>query len=143
MSATDPVVLKTAVLGLLREQRNLDVFDGSPDDTGQPSVRLDPDGRAHMYAAVYFGVGAAQAASESLCGARDLDTLTFQVTAAGGDQDRALRAAQKVRNALTNTYLTPTSGRCREQLDFVVAQRDNSASPARWFVPMPYSVDIP
>lgn len=143
MNVDELLDLKDVVLARLRAQSNLDVFDGSPDDAGQPEVRLDSDRRAHIYAAVYFGAPVASPFAESVCGARDLDVVSFQVTAAGGDQDRALRAAMKVRAALTGVYLTTTSGACREQLDQLYAQRDAAAQPARWFVPMPYAIELP
>lgn len=143
MNADELLDLKDVVLDRLRAQPHLDVFDGSPDDAGQPDVSLDPDGRAHIYAALYFGAPVASPLAESICGARDLDVVSFQVTAAGGDQDRALRAAMKVRAALTGVLLTPRSGFCREQLDQLFAQRDNSAQPVRWFVPILYALDIP
>src|SRR5665647_3278517 len=53
----DVAALHDAALALLRTCVNLDIMDGSVDDAGQPGVRLDPDGRAHMYAVLYTSPG--------------------------------------------------------------------------------------
>lgn len=139
----DVIALRDAILSRLRTQSKLQVFEGQPDDAGQPKVALDPDGRVGMGAALYMGLGAPDTYTGSVCGDAGVLPVTFQVTAFGGDMNRALRAALKVRAALTDQHLTATSGRCREVLDQMNARPDSTASPSRWSVPMVYAVDLP
>lgn len=148
MSATDVDVIaaRDQLLTMMRALQHWQVFDGSPDDAGQPKVDVDHEGRAQMYAVLYMGVGRPDEFQESLCGDPGHLILTFQVTAAGGDQNRALRAALKVRQALTGQHITmpaeQMSGRCREQLDALTARPDPGKAPVRWSVPMVYAVDL-
>ena len=66
---------------------------------GQPVAKLDSDGKAHPHAALYPSPGWQQPLDVS---GHVLDIpQTFQVTAAGGDVPRALRAVDRVREALT------------------------------------------
>ena len=68
---------------------------------GEPSPRMDSDGRAHPYAALYPSPGWQHGVS--LGQGIDQAALTFQVTAAGGgDVARCLRAVDRVRDALTD-----------------------------------------
>jgi hypothetical protein len=117
---------------------NLDVFDGSVDDAGQDGVQVDPDGRAHMYAVLYFSPG--RFTSDRACGAPDQLQGSFQVTAAGGDVHRALVAATKVRSALTGVRLTDGSGLVNESTDPGTVREDPSVSPSRWYVPILFDV---
>lgn len=67
---------------------------------GQPVAKMDSDGKAHPHAALYPSPGWQRPID--LSGAtRDLPQ-TFQVTAIGGDTARALRAVDRVREALTD-----------------------------------------
>lgn len=134
----DVAALHDAALARLVAQAHLDVFDGSVDDAGQPSVRLDTDGRAHMYAVLYASPGRSDTAR--LSGIRDTLSWSFQVTAAGGDPNRALTAAVKVRAALTGTRLTTTSGLVNETTDPGPVRQDTSVTPSRWFVPILFDV---
>lgn len=130
--------LHDAALAALVAQANLDVFDGSVDDAGQPGVRLDPDGRAHMYAVLYFSPG--WLTSDRACGAPSTLAGSFQVTAAGGDVNRALTAATKVRAALTGARLSVTSGLVGESTDPGAVRQDLGVSPSRWYVPILFDV---
>src|SRR5665647_1579661 len=104
----DVAALHDAALALLRTCVNLDIMDGSVDDAGQPGVRLDPDGRAHMYAVLYTSPG--WLTSDRAVAAPSTLGWSFQVTCAGGDVHRCLTAAAKTRAALTGTRLTTGSG---------------------------------
>ncbi|WP_152185350.1 hypothetical protein [Segeticoccus rhizosphaerae] len=141
MTITDVPTLHDAVLALLRAQDNLDVFDGSVDDAGQPPVRVDPDGRAHMYAVLYVSPGRPDPGEETVCGDPGQLLWSFQVTAAGGDTNRAMQAAAKVRAALTGVRLGPATGRIREPFDPGPAREDRDPSPSRWYVPLPFTLE--
>lgn len=134
----DVAALHDAALAALAAQANLDVFDGSVDDAGQPGVRSDPDGRAHMYAVLYFSPG--WLTSDRASGVPSTLAGSFQVTAAGGDVHRALTAATKVRAALTGARLSASSGLVNESTDPGSVREDPSVSPSRWYVPLLFNV---
>lgn len=141
--ADQVLALHDVIMSALRAQPNLDVLDGAVDDAGEPTYRLDPDGRVHMTAVLWMGVGSRyDTGQDSLCGDRDLTPLTFQVTCVGGDANRSRRAALKVRAALTGRVLLPGSGRCTEQLDPVNPRPDTTAKPARYVIPVLYQLDL-
>lgn len=134
----DVSALHDAALALLVAQANLDVFDGSVDDAGQPSVRLDADGRAHMYAVLYTSPG--RLVAGNLTGTPGHLAWSFQVTAAGGDTHRALVAATKVRAALTGARLSTTGGLVNESTDPGAIREDPGVTPSRWYVPILFDV---
>lgn len=141
--ADQVLALHDAVMAALQAQPNLDVLDGAVDDAGQPTYRLDGDGRVHMTAVLWMGAGSRyDTGQDALCGDRDLTPVTFQVSCVGGDANRSRRAALKVRAALTGKYLIPGSSRCTEQLDPVNPRPDATASPARYVTPMLYQLDL-
>lgn len=141
-----PEELMDAVLAALRvdlgaEQR-LEAFFADPD----PSV--DEDGAAVPYATLYAGSGTL--GSVTLCDSQDVLTWPFQVTAAGGDAVRALRAAARVRARLSGKELmvgtAPNQVRLRlvEDPDFDPgpARKDRDGTPPRWFIPMQYRPQV-
>jgi len=134
----DVAVLHDAALAVLMTTTNLDVFDGSVDDAGQGSVRMDPDGRAHMYAVLYVSPG--RNIPGNLTGAPSHLAWSFQVTAAGGDVNRVLTAAKKVRSALTGVRLTTSGGLVNESTDPGPIRQDLAVSPSRWYVPILFDV---
>jgi len=141
--ADQVLALHAAALAALQTQPALDVLDGAIDDAGEPTYRLDPDKRVHITAVLWFGIGSRyDTGQDSLCGGRDLTPVTFQVTAVGGDADRARRAALLVRAALTGKHLIPAAGACLEQLDATNPRPDTSATPARYIIPVLYRVDL-
>lgn len=106
---------------------------------GEPSAVMDKDGRAHPYAALYPSPGWQHGVS--LGGDVDQIALTFQVTAAGGDTARALRAIDRVREALTG--FTPSSpGLCCGHLAEVDSydpgplRIGRDVQPARYYAPL-------
>ena len=131
-----------AVLTLLRAgntpSSRLDVFDG------QPSAVMDSDGRAHPYAACYFGPGRHDPDEYTLCGDPTLRRWTFQITAAGGDETRARRAITRVRAALEDAPLTvgDSQTRIRLEADPGYPRTDNSVTPARVYLPLLFAVDL-
>lgn len=142
--------LHTQLLAALVAQPNLQVFDGAPDD-GRPSlgygapardVKMDPDGRAHMYAALYVGPGAANLEDERGNGRGGTHVVTFQVTAAGGDPARANRAVDKVTAALVGLRATG-GGIIRADADPGPPRLDRDPTPGRYFVPLLFRVSIP
>lgn len=142
MSGPATIQLHDAVLAALQAQDNLDVLDGAIDDTGEPTYRNDPDGRAHMTAVLWWSTEYRQIEDETVCGARPLTALPFQVTCVGGDQNRAIRAAAKTAAALSDVCLTAWSGPIREDTERSTVQRDPSATPARWYLPIHYTVQM-
>lgn len=134
----DVSALHDAALAALVAQANLDVFDGSVDDAGQGPVRMDTDGRAHMYAVLYFSPG--WLTSDRAVGAPDQLRGSFQVTAAGGDIHRVLVAAAKVRVALTGVRLGASCGLVNESTDPGPIRQDLGVTPSRWYVPILFDV---
>lgn len=142
--------LAAQVRAALVAQTNLQVFDGAPDD-GRPSagfgapspeVHLDADGRAHMYAAVYVGVGAPSLEDERAAGVGGTKVNAFQVTAAGGDPNRAMRAAEKVVAALVGLRV-PGGGLIRLDAPAGPPLLDREPTPGRYFMPLPFRVSAP
>ena len=142
-TADTVLALRDAILAALNTQPRLQVFDGNPDEPPNGPVRLDPDRRAGMYAVLYMGIGTPDDYDRTVCGDAGKLAATWQVTAAGGDSNRALRAALKVRAALTDQHLIPAAGVCTEVLDQVNARTDGGPKPERWMVPMIYRADLP
>lgn len=136
---TDALTARDLILTALRAQPHLDVFDGAVNDAGEPPFGTDPDGRTHMGAVLWMGIGSPDDLEQTMCGDRPLLSYGWQVTCVGGDSDRALRAALKVRAALTGQHLAPDLGACRELLDRPTVRQDPAAKPARWFLPIVYT----
>jgi len=132
------LALHDAALARLQACTNLTVLDGSVDDAGQPGVLVDPDGRAHMYAVLYVSPG--RNVQSNLAGTTGHLAWSFQVTCAGGDVNRALNAAVKVRAALTGVRLTATSGWVRESTDPGTVREDPGVQPSRWYVPILFNL---
>lgn len=143
----DPGPLTDFVIAQLVAQPNLQVFDGRPDDAvkavgyaaGQTQVAVDPDGRAHMYAAVYVSVPSPGVDDERVCGAPGTPTSVFQVTAAGGDPYRARLAARKVMAALIAERI-PGGGLIRLDLTPGPVRIDTEPSPSRAYYPLIFRV---
>ncbi len=131
-------------------QQHMQVFLGAPDDVnpclgfaaGSRKVATDPDGRAHMYAAVYVGYGTRDPYEDSL-DERIAGSvlLAFQVTVAGGDTQRCSLAAEKVFAALDRRQ-PPGCGVIR--LSSPQSMRtDRDPSPSRQFLPITGTVRLP
>ena len=106
---------------------------------GEPLAVADEDGAARPYAALYPSPGNRR--SVSLSGPSDQVRLTFQVTAAGGDIPRALRAVDRVRAALTEVE-PAVAGLCTgplsepEDYDPGPLQHDRGVTPTRHYSPL-------
>lgn len=143
-------VLRAQLLTALVGAPNLQVFDGAPDDgreclgygAGARDVVLDPDGRAHMYAALYVGPGARNFEDERATGTGGTRVTSFQVTAAGGDPHRANLAATKVLTALEGVRV-PGGGLIRADADPGPPRLDRDPTPGRYFVPILFRVSTP
>ena len=106
---------------------------------GEPIATHDSDGRAHPYAALYPSPGW----QHGIHLAREIDQalLAFQVTAAGGDVDRALRAIDRVRAALTG-WAPDVPGLCcgplgePDSYDPGPLTHDADETPSRWSSPL-------
>ena len=144
-----PNELRAHLLPLLAAQPNLQVWDGPPGDgttslgylPGGRDVALDTDGRAHMYAALYVGTGARSLQDERLSATGGTRVVTFQVTAAGGDANRALRAAEKVLTALEGVPVTG-GGVIRLDFDPGPPRVDREPSPSRHYLPLMFRVAL-
>lgn len=126
---------------LARLAAALKTYDGEiPQDDPPPA---DLDGRVHGHAILYTGPGHLHATA--LCDTpRDM-TWTGQVTAVGGDPNRCMWAVAKIRAALTGVRLTVAgaqSGLLVETGDPGPARRDDEPSPPRFYVPLPYGLDL-
>jgi hypothetical protein len=131
----DLLALRDAVAPLLRAVPNLDVHVGEV-----TNARLVPDGKAHPYAVLWVTPGNQDA--QGLCGTPDLLTWRFQVTCAGGDDTRALWAVGRVRGALLGKRLDVHTGLISELegYDPGPVRPDTSVIPARWFLPLLFTV---
>lgn len=141
-----PEDLTDTVLAALRvdlgANMRLDVFDS------EPAPVADGDDLARPYAVLYAGSGTL--GSVTLCDSQDVLTWPFQVTAAGGDPQRARRAAARVRARLSGKELVvnPGPGQLRLRLvedpdfDPGPARKDREGTPPRWFIPMQYRPQV-
>lgn len=106
---------------------------------GEPQANRDRDGAARPYAALYPSPGWQHGVS--LSGPSDQARLTFQVTAAGGDTDRALRAIDRTRAALLDWVPGAPGvecGRLTEPDDYDPGplRVDRDVTPYRWWAPL-------
>jgi hypothetical protein len=107
---------------------------------GEPLAVTDEDGAARPYAALYPSPGNRR--SVSLSGPSEEVRLTFQVTAAGGDIARALRAIDRVRAALTDvgaaSSLACAPARCPSRTATTPARvrHDTALTPSRHYSPL-------
>lgn len=126
---------------------NLTTYRGQfVDANGKPfDPPLDPDGRVHPYAIVYFNGG--RAYSRRVGGGPKALSWGFQVTCAGGDDNRALAAISAVRTALTETRINPGDGVKPRRLvedegDPGPLRRDEGVSPSRMYLPLYFYTQI-
>lgn len=125
-----------AVLARLGTVANLDVF------LGEPAARMDSDNRAHPYAALYPTPGRSDPDQGSVDGSADLMTWTFQVTAAGGDVDRATRAATRVLGVLVGYRLEATADPIRLEFEPAPVTVDRDVTPARYYYPLMFTAPL-
>lgn len=113
-----------AVYTMLKAISGVNVYD-----TELPkNPPLDSDGRVHPY--VVFFPGGGRAYGDRLNDAPTDLTWTCRVLFVGGDKERALRALEKVRAALTGKR--PTGGaRLKEVLDEVTIRTETDVVPSR------------
>ena len=145
-----PNELRLWVIAQLAAQTNLQVWDGEPGDgntalgyqAGARDVTLDGDGRAHMYAALYVGSGRRDISEDRETGHDGPLVATFQVTAAGGDPNRCLLAAQKVMAALEAKRAAAHLGRVELQMDAGPPRIDRDPSPSRHFLPLIFAAPL-
>lgn len=139
--------LREIVLTALASQNGLQVFDGEPDSGlkslgygagNRTDVIIDPDGRAHMHAALYLGIGRPD--DERACGGHGAVNDTFQVTAVGGDSDRCLRAIEKVQAALEGLHVTGSGRISQDDFDPGPMPVDPEPPPSRTYLPMTFRV---
>ena len=94
-----------------------------------------------MYAALYVGPGGRELDDERLTGHGGTLVATFQVTAAGGDTNRGLMAAQKVMAALEGVHV-PGGGVLRLDYDPGPLRTDREPTPSRQYVPLMFRVAL-
>ena len=131
---TTPEALHTAVLVRLRAVPNLTVYDGSVPTTPP----ADASGRTYPYVVVWPSAGyRPNEIADSIAGTPD-ETLEWpvQVTVAGGDPTWVLQAATRARRALAGVFLTPQTGRLREEPGAPLISVDPDVKPARFFLPL-------
>ena len=131
---TTPEVLHTAVLVRLRAVPNLTAYDGVVPTTPP----ADASGRTYPYVVVWPSAGyRPNEIADDLAGTPD-ETLEWpvQVTVAGGDPTWVLQAATRARRALAGVFLTPQTGRLREEPGAPPISVDPDVKPARFFLPL-------
>lgn len=109
---------------------------------GEPTATTDGDGRAHPYLAVFPGPGQRDPFDGDLTGQAGSRLWRFQVTAAGGDEARALRAVTRVHDVLVGARLDDTTGLIREDGDVGTLLYDRTVTPSRVFVPLLFAVQL-
>lgn len=130
-------VAAAAVIALLEAVPNLDVFDG------EPVARMDSDGLAHPYAALWASPGRDDPNEERESGPADALVWSFQITAAGGDVTRCRRAVARTLGALLHKRLIDGGGFIRLDFDPGPEREDRDQAPSRWFVPLLFTVSLP
>ncbi len=134
--------LADEVWGILEALVGVNVYRGEipqSDDPQVPIPPLDPDGRVHPYLVVYFGGG--HASSNRVCATPNTTGWNFQVSCAGGDDNRALWCVDQVRAALTGTRVA--GGVLRETIEGPdLIQRTDGPPPSRCWVPVAYSLYV-
>jgi hypothetical protein len=96
-------------------------------------VNFDEDGKVHGYAVLWTGNGVAEI--NRLCATPDSKSWIFQVTAAGGDVNRASWVSDKVVKALAGLRLS-NSTPINQILDSDRVQKDTTVDPARYYFPL-------
>lgn len=131
---TTPDELHTATLAILEAIPHMTVLDSEvPDD-----LPKDAAGRVYPYTVLWPSAGyRPNEIADDLAGTPD-GTLEWpvQVTVASGDVMWTLGAVRVVRAALAGAWLTPRTGRLREDPAAPSVTRDPDTTPARWFVPL-------
>lgn len=109
---------------------------------GEPTPRYDGDGGAHPYLAIFPGAGPRDLIEKDIAGTPGEIQFRFQITAAGGDVARAMRAITRAQSVLVGKRLDSTTGLIREDGDGGPVRKDDTVHPARWFTPLLMVVDL-
>jgi hypothetical protein len=109
---------------------------------GEPKAVMDSDSKAHAYLAIFPSPGALSLADADLAGHGGPRDWRFQVTAAGGDVARCIKAVQRAQDVLVDIHLDDTTGIVREDGDPGPIRPDTSIAPLRWFVPLLFVVEL-
>lgn len=131
---TTPDELHAATLALIKTIPGMTVFDGDVPTT----LLRDGAGRVYPYVVLWPSAGyRPNEIADDLAGTPD-GTLEwpFQVTVASGDVMWTLGAVRVVRAKLAGAWLTPRTGRLREDPGAPNIARDPDVTPARFFVPL-------
>lgn len=131
---TTPEALHAPALALLRAVPTLTVYDGIV-PTSPPA---DASGRTYPYVVLWPSAGfRPNEIADDLAGTPDeaLDWLV-QATVAAGNVTWCLQAATLTRRALAGAFLTPQTGRLREEPGAPPITVDPDVKPARFFVPL-------
>jgi hypothetical protein len=110
--------------------------------TGEVTARTDGDGGVHPYLALFPGAGVRALTEADLTGGPGQRDWRFQVTAAGGDIPRCIRAVQRAQDVLVGQRLDDTTGLIREDGDGGPIRKDTTVAPARWYVPLLFVVEL-
>jgi len=128
------------------EQLLKDANTGSPTRVdvfvGEPKAVMDSDARAHAYLAIFPSPGVLSLADQDLAGHGGPRDWRFQVTAAGGDVARCIKAVQRAQDVLVDVRLDDTTGIVREDGDPGAIRPDTTIAPVRWFVPLLFVVEL-
>lgn len=126
---------RDAVLELLEPISSvIDIFSGEVDED---QIRYDSDDRVHGYAVLWAGAGTLL--TNRLCMTPDAKQFGFQITAAGGDDTRALWVADRVNGVLVGARLSIPDGKTTPITgigDEGPVRIDNNVTPTRHFVPL-------
>lgn len=132
-----------AVVQLLQDNApRVTIYDRGVPDAGIP---VDPDGRVHVYAALY--PQATRATTSNFATDVDGHGWGFQVTCVGGDVTRALACVDAVTAALDGRPLPLPGGAPTTFLqqigDSGPVREDRDANPSRWWLALTYAVYVP
>jgi len=122
---------------LLRSQIDADAMPGFRGEAGDPGTPPGDD-RVKAYWVLYCGPGTLN--DDRMVPGVMVSRLAFQITVAGGTEDRALFGIEQVRSALAGSEVG--SGLISEQpFDPGSLRVDKSVTPSRHFAPLSYLLE--
>lgn len=138
---TSPAVLHAALVAVLDALPTVGAYNGQV----PPSPPADDlTGQVYPYVVVWGTAGWTPDDARTLSGGADgaLDWPS-RVTVAAGDLGWCLEAAHLVRQALEGRELIEGAGPLREDPIDLGVQKDEDATPPRWYVPLIFRCQTP
>lgn len=131
---------RTAADQLWTELQDVTAIDHFRDGVNEDDVTYDDDEKAHGYAVLWTGSGSTL--TNRICRTPDAKSITFQITAVGGDGNRARWVADKIQAAFSGLRLTLPDGittPIRQDNDPGFPQEDDDVNPPRYQLPLVFT----